>query len=570
MEKIPNFPLDPMLKGLHTGYKFDDRFEILSNPVRRSHSFAFKVRDLEENQTKVVLVIPEQIRRDREAFNYLIEQSQLISVLDHQNIARLYQIHTEGRYAYFEMEHVPGSSLKTVKLKRPSNRLNEEEVKWIAEQILNALEFAHDQNILHRDLKPNNIILTSQRTIKLIDFGLSEPIRHALNLVQDSTASTIILYWSPEQVSGKPLSVRSDIYSLGATLYDLLNGKPPFFTGEVYHCILYQKPEPIEHVSPFMNDLLLKALAKKPEERFQSCQEMRSALQKTGVTVFMTQLSQSPSEKETKKQKRRSLAATLLKPGMRYSLFSALVIVMLAIIISRLHFKTSEPKTPADSALTKESFTKPDSFRLKMLQALLDQAQIKINRDQILSPRDNNALLLLGQARKINPYDPQLKRLTDSAKEKIITEAESLVKAGKKKLANEVINTALEFFPDDARLRSLRTKISAPDGTEKPLKIEILNGAGERGIANNLSNFLEQNGFDVVNAENFRVNGKVQWNLPKSVFKGNLPKGKFIGKLSKLLRIPYQQDQGYKPQSAKATVTIVLGKDFRSLPPFQR
>ncbi|NOX89926.1 MAG: protein kinase [Calditrichaeota bacterium] len=570
MEKIPNFPLDPMLKGLHTGYKFDDRFEILSNPVRRSHSFAFKVRDLEENQTKVVLVIPEQIRRDREAFNYLIEQSQLISVLDHQNIARLYQTHTEGRYAYFEMEHVPGSSLKTVKLKRQTNRLNEEEVKWIAEQILNALEFAHDQNILHRDLKPNNIILTSQRTIKLIDFGLSEPIRQALNLVQDSTASTIILYWSPEQVSGKPLSVRSDIYSLGATLYDLLNGKPPFFTGEVYHCILYQKPEPIEHVSPFMNDLLLKALAKKPEERFQSCQEMRSALQKTGVTVFMTQLSQSPSEKETKKQKRNSLAGTLLKPGMRYSLFSALVIVMLAIIISRLHFKTSEPKTPADSALTKESFTQPDSFRLKMLQALLDQAQIKIDRDQILNPRDNNALLLLEQARKINPYDPQLKRLTGSAKEKIITEAESLVKAGEKKRANEVINTALEFFPDDARLKSLRAKISAPDETQKPLKIEILNGAGERGIANNLSNFLEQNGFDVVNTENFRVNGKVQWNLPKSVFKGNLPKGKFIGKLSKLLRIPYQQDQGYKPQSAKATVTIVLGKDFRSLPPFQK
>ncbi len=572
MEKSPNFSLNPILKGLHIGYCFDERFEILSNPVRRSHSFAFKVRDLETQEDKVVLLIPEVIRHDSEALQYLTTQCEILTLLNHDGIARFFKIHTEGRYAFFELEYVAGHSFKALKLKKPEQRFTEEEVKWIADQVLAALEHAHNQNILHRDLKPANILLTPQRTIKLIDFGLSEPIRHALNLVQDTAPSTMILYWSPEQVAGKALTVRSDLYALGAVIYDLLSGKPPFFTGDVYNCILHQKPEPIEHVSGFMNEVILTALAKNPEDRYQNCDEMRQALAATGLSYRASAPPTAQAKsRQAKSKKQRPWQTMLLKPNVRYSLLSALMIVLLAFFIARLNFK-SEPQqafSAKDSLNLKQENAQPDSFKIRMLNALLQQASQKISRGEVFEPEDNNALFLLKQAQKINPHDALFLKLKQRAIDFMAQQAQKAVLNNQANKAMNIVNIGLEYFPQSEQLMRLRDQIQKGDFKPLHIKIEILNGAGKTGIAKKLKNYLERYDFKVVNSENYRTAGQVNWNVSHSQFRGHLAKDPYIEKLEKLLGLPYQQ-QEVKFQSAAANISIVLGRDFNRLPPFNQ
>ncbi len=570
MEKTPNYSIDPFLKTLTMGTIIDERFEIVSKPVRRSHTYAIKVRNVQNGLSRVLLLIPPQIRRDTEALQLIREQYQIVRLLDHPNIARYYSMQDEGRLAYIETEFVPGYSLKTLKNKLPEKRFGEDDVRLIADQVLQALEYAHNQNILHRDLKPANIVLTTDKKVKLIDFGLGETMRQALQLVQDATATTIILYWSPEQVSGKPLTIQSDVYSLGAVMYELLSGQPPFFTGDVYHCILHKAPEPIPEVSPFMNQVILKALAKKPEERFQNCAEMREALQKTAGPALHSRPTQFTFKKEEKEQekpakvRRFGLLGSFLKPSARYTLISALFVVLIAIFISKLNYKGSTGQSKAPKTQTEKRAAPLDSFQIKMRDALLQQAQAQIEQGHLVLPRQNNALSLLEKAEKIDPTNKGLQTLKRSLKARIVEKIKALQKQGKKQQANTVLNAALHYFPDDSTLTALRRV-----GQVQPVRIEILNGAGKKGIAKQLRQFLEKEGFQVVGTENYRVNGRIYWNVRRSVIKGAFQNPNSVEALRKATGLPYQAPKAYRAQNRKATVSIVLGKDYRKYHPFK-
>ncbi len=576
MEKAPNFAIDPLLKIIHLGDRIEDRFEIVSKPVRRSHSFAFKVFDHKEGGSKVLLFIPTAVRNDSEALKIIKDYFDLVRLLKHARIARFYDLHADGKFAFIETEYVPGHTLKTIKTKRAPAKFSEEEVKWIAEQILDGLEYAHNQNILHRDLKPANITLMPEKKIKLIDFGISEPIRQALTLVQDTSGLTSILYWSPEQVSGKRLSIRSDIYSLGATLYDLLNGSPPFFRGDVYNCILHKAPEPIDDVSPQMNDLLLKALAKNPDDRFQTCAEMRRALQSTGfpkLHVQNTAASSKPAVREKPGKKRFFSRGSLLKPNLRYPLISALLIVLIAVFLSHLNLKRpnqgqGQPQSKMQQSAKPASQAPLDSFQVKMIGALLSQAQEQIQKGHLVLPKDNNALTLLSQALKIDSTNKGLLSIKAALKNRITEKVRSLLKANQKKQAQRIVSAALRFYPHDADLLTL-SRQAAASSLLHPVRIEILNGAGQKGIARQLKNYLQKRGFRVINSENYRVNGRVFWQVAqsKAVATGIAPDSLTL--LSSLLGRAVKSESRYQGQNPSATVSIILGKDFRDLKPFK-
>ena len=573
MEKAPNFAIDPLLKALHLGDRIDDRFEILSKPVRRSHSFAFKVSDLKEGVSKVLLFIPTPVRQDSEALKIVQDYFQLVRILEHPNIARFYDMHVEGKFAFIETEYVPGNTLKTIKSKRSPAKFSEEEVKWIAEQILDGLEYAHNQNILHRDLKPGNIVLTPERKIKLIDFGISEPIRQALTLVQDTSGLTSILYWSPEQVSGKRVSIRSDIYSLGATLYDLLNGNPPFLTGDVYNCILHKAPEPIPDVSPQMNDLLLKALAKKPEDRFQTCAEMRQALQTTGFPRMhsKTTVSKMKETEEPEKKKRRFAKSSVLKPNIRYPIISALLIVLIAVFVSKYYRpKKPEPAVATDSTQAAEQTQQAplDSFQVKMVAALLSQAQEQIQQGHLVLPKGNNALSLLTQALKIDPNNKGLLSLKKALKARILDQIQADLKNRRSEHASKLMASARTFYPNDPDFSRAAKSTLQSVNKKLPLRVEILNGAGKKGIAAQLKQYLESHGFKVVNSENYRTNGHVNWNVPNSRGLAASVNSDSLKILSALTGLKIETDPHFRGQNSRATVTIVLGKDFKRLRPF--
>jgi serine/threonine-protein kinase len=145
--------------------------------------------------------------------------------LDHPNIVHFYKSGYENGFYYYAMEYVEGENLEEILAKR--QRLPYDEVLAIAQQVCAALKHAHDHGIIHRDLKPPNLLMTADGVVKLTDFGIAK-VFAADNLTSTGSVLGTAEFMSPEQATGKPVSKRSDLYSLGVVLYALLTGRPPF------------------------------------------------------------------------------------------------------------------------------------------------------------------------------------------------------------------------------------------------------------------------------------------------------------------------------------------------------
>src|SRR5262249_50278123 len=152
------------------------------------------------------------------------------------------------------------------------------------DQVLHALSYAHEQGVIHRDIKPANMMLTPEGVVKLTDFGVARS-RNDEALTATGTTTGSLAYMSPEQIDGGRVDARSDLYSLGISLYEMVTGRRPFRADSDFAMMLAQLKEqprpPIElrsDLSPRLNEIILKALAKNPIERFQSATEFRTAL----------------------------------------------------------------------------------------------------------------------------------------------------------------------------------------------------------------------------------------------------------------------------------------------------
>lgn len=205
--------------------------------------------------------------------------------ISHPNVVRLHDLGEENGLLFLSMEYVAGESL-AARLRRVGT-IPAAQLTPLAEQLCAGLAAAHAAGVVHRDLKPANILLTGDRTVKIIDFGIARPLAAA-----GMTATNMVIgtpeYMAPEQVRGGAVDQRTDVYALGAVLYQALTGRPPF-TGEspiaigVAHC-----QDPVTpprqlrpEVPPAWEAIVLRALDKRPETRFQSVQELREALSST-------------------------------------------------------------------------------------------------------------------------------------------------------------------------------------------------------------------------------------------------------------------------------------------------
>jgi len=152
------------------------------------------------------------------------------------------------------------------------------EVVEFARVACGALEFAHNQNLLHRDVKPANIMLGNDGRTYLTDFGVARTLHELEDRLLGRMITGTVIYMSPEQLQGKRLDKRSDIYSLAATLYEMLSGKPPFLGSGVTEQIQFKQPDPLTNVPESVNAVLLRALAKCPDDRHPSCLAFYDAL----------------------------------------------------------------------------------------------------------------------------------------------------------------------------------------------------------------------------------------------------------------------------------------------------
>ncbi|MGJ7922735.1 protein kinase domain-containing protein [Neobacillus sp. LXY-4] len=252
------------------GAIIDDRYEILKEIGRGGMSIVYLAMDNRLNKSLVVKDIRKRANSDNEFLvNSLVIEANMLKKLDHGALPRIYDIIESEGDIYVVMDYIEGESLKE-KHSRDGNLPADLVIDW-AKQLADVLGYLHTRRpfpIIYRDMKPDNIMLTPEGKIKLIDFGIAK--EYKTESLTDTTNLGTISYAAPEQLSGKKTDARSDIYSLGLTLYNLVTGKgvnEPPFTVKPIRDWNPSLPEGLEHI-------ITKCTESEPENRYQSCDEL--------------------------------------------------------------------------------------------------------------------------------------------------------------------------------------------------------------------------------------------------------------------------------------------------------
>jgi serine/threonine-protein kinase len=214
------------------------------------------------------------------------QEARAMASLDHENIVKVYDISQNGEVPFIVVECVSGRDLGDLLTGRRGGRLNEQFVRRMALQLLQALSYAHRRGIIHRDIKPSNILLTSEGTVKVADFGIARIVEEDdVAMGEPGEIIGSARYMSPEQLRGDDATPRSDVYSVGVLLYHCLTGRPPF-SGDVKSLArqhIHKDPTPPrrlnKRITPGMEAVIMKALSKNPRDRYFSANAMLDDLE---------------------------------------------------------------------------------------------------------------------------------------------------------------------------------------------------------------------------------------------------------------------------------------------------
>jgi eukaryotic-like serine/threonine-protein kinase len=241
----------------------------------------YKVRNVISDRVEAMKVLLANLAVQKELADRFLREIKLLASLSHPNIAALNTALTLDNQLVMMMEYVDGVTLAS-RLQQgpiaPADAVN------YSDQLLGALSYAHKLNVIHRDVKPGNMMLTPQGVVKLMDFGIARPNNEAGMTVTGTTLGSLN-YMSPEQVRGEPVDQRSDLYSMGVSLYEMVTGQLPFRGHSNYSVMsahLQEQPQPPIVVRPDLpkglSDIILMAMAKDPRERFQTAEAFGNAL----------------------------------------------------------------------------------------------------------------------------------------------------------------------------------------------------------------------------------------------------------------------------------------------------
>ncbi|NUP88260.1 MAG: molecular chaperone DnaK [Candidatus Sumerlaeia bacterium] len=255
----------------------DVRFSILGEINRGSMGVIYKAKDNVLDEIVAIKVLNAFLCSDPQAVDRFKREARAAKRLSHPNIVRIHDMFEKGTKKFLSMEFIDGSDLKSIL--RTQGRIDPAEVIRVASEVCIALAYAHRLEIIHRDIKPANIMITQRtRAVKITDFGIAK----SLSPADRSSTGTLVmgtpLYMAPEQVEGKPVDARTDLYSLGVLMYELVSGKPPFNEGNIEYHHLHTEPEPPADCPSLLRDVIMRCLAKPREERFQSADELLAQL----------------------------------------------------------------------------------------------------------------------------------------------------------------------------------------------------------------------------------------------------------------------------------------------------
>jgi eukaryotic-like serine/threonine-protein kinase len=276
-------------------------YEILSPLGAGGMGEVYRARDTQLGREVAVKVLPEHLRHDPAKRSRFEREARAVAALSHHNIMAIHGFGQEGAFSYAVMELLEGETLRET---LRETRLAPRKAIELALQIAHGLAAAHDKGVVHRDLKPENIFVTTDGSVKILDFGLAkagaEPAGEGeselITQTFETTPGTIVGtvgYMSPEQVRGQPVDHRSDVFSFGCVFYEMLSGRRAFAgesQADTLSAILKEEPPTISaqgrEIAPVVGRILRRCLEKRPGERFQSAHDLAFALEAIGGSVL--------------------------------------------------------------------------------------------------------------------------------------------------------------------------------------------------------------------------------------------------------------------------------------------
>ena len=267
---------------LSKGQKISDRYTIIKSIGEGGMANVFLAEDSILNRKVAVKVLRGDLSTDEKFIRRFQREALSVSNLSHQNIVEVYDVGEEDGEYYIVMEYLSGRTLKQLLKKRETLTLTE--VIDIMSQITDGISHAHSSYIIHRDIKPQNIMIEDNGLIKITDFGIAMAL-NATQLTQTNSVMGSVHYLPPEQASGKNSTIKSDIYSIGILMYELITGNVPFKGDNAVEIALKQMKEKIPSIRKqnptipqSVENILLRATAKNPRNRYESAKQMHEDL----------------------------------------------------------------------------------------------------------------------------------------------------------------------------------------------------------------------------------------------------------------------------------------------------
>ena len=290
------------------GKLLGNRYEIVEKVGNGGMATVYKATDKVLKRNVAVKILRDEFTTDEEFIKRFEAEAQSAARLTHPNIVSIYDVGVENNLYYIVMELIQGKTLKEIIVEERGPL----PWKWsvnVAIQIASALEMAHRNNIIHRDIKPHNIIITEDGIAKVTDFGIAKAVSNSTITAFGTTIGSVH-YFSPEHARGGFTDAKSDLYSLGVVMYEMVTGRVPFDADTPVSVALkhmQEKPEePIEvnnHVPVAVNKIIMKALQKDATLRYQSASEMLIDLRKALKNPdgdFVEELEYDPTAKTQK------------------------------------------------------------------------------------------------------------------------------------------------------------------------------------------------------------------------------------------------------------------------------
>jgi dienelactone hydrolase/predicted Ser/Thr protein kinase len=259
------------------------KYMVIKVVGRGGMGIVYQAEDTKLQRHVALKLLPPELVLSPEARERFVLEARAAAALSHPNICTIYEIHEEEEKPFIAMEYIDGVSLKA---KIAHGAMNAGEAADIAAQLADGLEEAHRKGIIHRDIKCANIMMTDKGQAKIMDFGLAK-VKGGTLLTREGTTLGTVAYMSPEQALGKDLDHRTDIWSLGVVLYEMLSGKLPFHgdhEASILYTVVHEEPKPLKavkpDVAPELQQVVARALKKSPEARYASAEEFGKDLRK--------------------------------------------------------------------------------------------------------------------------------------------------------------------------------------------------------------------------------------------------------------------------------------------------